>query len=66
MKLILSYELPFILAVLVPVIKAGYSIRLGDLLVPSAKRRGGREPVRRAGAGGGAPLRAGQARARAL
>ncbi len=33
MKLILSYELPFVLAILVPVIKAGYSLRLGDLLV---------------------------------
>lgn len=32
MKLILSYELPFVLAVLVPVIKAGYSLRLGDIL----------------------------------
>lgn len=32
MKLILSYELPFLLAVLVPVIKSGFSIRLGDLL----------------------------------
>ncbi len=29
MKLILSYELPFILAVAVPVIKSGYAIRLG-------------------------------------
>ncbi len=36
MKLILSYELPFIIAVLVPVIKTGYSIRLGDLLVSQA------------------------------
>jgi len=33
MKLILSYELPFILAMLVPVIKVGYSIRLGDIIV---------------------------------
>jgi len=33
MKLILSYELPFILAILVPVIKTGYSIRLGDIVV---------------------------------
>ncbi|MBF0510994.1 MAG: NADH-quinone oxidoreductase subunit H [Candidatus Omnitrophica bacterium] len=32
MKLILSYELPFILAVLVPVIKSGYSLRLNDIL----------------------------------
>jgi NADH-quinone oxidoreductase subunit H len=32
MKLILGYELPFILAILVPVIKSGYSIRLGEIL----------------------------------
>jgi len=32
MKLILSYELPFILAVLVPVIQSGFSIRLGEIL----------------------------------
>ena len=32
MKLILSYELPFVLAVLVPVIKASNSIRLGEIL----------------------------------
>jgi len=32
MKLVLSYELPFILASLVPVIKSGYSIRIGDIL----------------------------------
>ncbi|MFC1700010.1 respiratory chain complex I subunit 1 family protein, partial [Candidatus Omnitrophota bacterium] len=32
MKLILGYELPFVLAVLVPVIKSGYSIRLGEIL----------------------------------
>jgi NADH-quinone oxidoreductase subunit H len=32
MKLILSYELPFILAILVPVIKSGFSIRMGDIL----------------------------------
>ncbi|KPK39521.1 MAG: hypothetical protein AMJ78_08380 [Omnitrophica WOR_2 bacterium SM23_29] len=32
MKLILSYELPFILAVLVTVIKSDFSIRLGDIL----------------------------------
>ncbi|MFH1239483.1 MAG: complex I subunit 1 family protein [bacterium] len=32
MKLILSYELPFILAILVPVIKSGFSLRLGDLI----------------------------------
>lgn len=32
MKLILGYELPFLLAILVPVIKSGLSIRLGDML----------------------------------
>ncbi len=32
MKLILSYEIPFSLAVLVPVIKAGFLIRLGELI----------------------------------
>jgi len=32
MKLILSYELPFILACLVPVIKSGGAIRIGELL----------------------------------
>ena len=32
MKLILSYELPFILAILVPVIKSGYSLRMGQIL----------------------------------
>ena len=32
MKLVLSYELPFILAVLVPVIQSNFSIRLGDIL----------------------------------
>ena len=37
MKLILAYELPFILAVLVPVIKAGYSIRLGDILLAQSR-----------------------------
>lgn len=31
-KLILSYELPFVLAVLVPVIKSGFYLRLGDIL----------------------------------
>lgn len=33
MKLILGYELPFILAIFVPVIKAGGLIRLGELLL---------------------------------
>jgi len=32
MKLILSYELPFVLAILVPVIKSGLTIRLVDIL----------------------------------
>ncbi len=32
MKLLLSYELPFVLAILVPVIKAGFDIRLGAIL----------------------------------
>lgn len=32
MKLILSYELPFVLAVLVPVIKSNFSLRLGEIL----------------------------------
>jgi NADH-quinone oxidoreductase subunit H len=32
MKLILSYELPFVLAVLVPVIKSDFSLRIGEIL----------------------------------
>jgi NADH-quinone oxidoreductase subunit H len=32
MKLILSYELPFVLAILVPVIKAGTTIKLGGII----------------------------------
>jgi NADH-quinone oxidoreductase subunit H len=32
MKLILSYELPFVLAILVPVIQSGFSLRLGEIL----------------------------------
>lgn len=32
MKLLLSYELPFILAVLVPIIKSGYTLKLGEIL----------------------------------
>jgi len=32
MKLILGYELPFLLCILVPVIKSGFSIRLGEIL----------------------------------
>lgn len=37
MKLILSYELPFVLAVLVPVIKSNFSIRLGEILNTQAQ-----------------------------
>ncbi len=37
MKLILSYEFPFILAVLVPVIQSGYSLKLGDILGSQAQ-----------------------------
>ena len=37
MKLILSYELPFVLAVLVAVIKSGFSIRLGGILAFQAQ-----------------------------
>ncbi|MDD5427824.1 MAG: NADH-quinone oxidoreductase subunit H [Candidatus Omnitrophica bacterium] len=36
MKLMLSYELPFVIAVLVPVIKSGYAIRLGDIMMHQA------------------------------
>jgi len=36
MKLVLGYELPFILAILVPVIHAGLTIRLGDILAYQA------------------------------
>jgi len=32
MKLMLSYELPFILALSVPVMKCGYAIKLGDII----------------------------------
>lgn len=32
MKLVLGYELPFLLAVFVPVIKSGFSIQLGEIL----------------------------------
>ncbi|MFC1807473.1 respiratory chain complex I subunit 1 family protein [Candidatus Omnitrophota bacterium] len=32
MKLVLSYELPFLLAVLVPVIKCGFSIKFADII----------------------------------
>lgn len=37
MKLVLSYELPFVLALLVPVIKAGFSIQLGDIIAIQAE-----------------------------
>ena len=33
MKLMLSYELPFILALIVPIMKSGFAIRLGDILI---------------------------------
>jgi len=33
MKLMLGYELPFILALLVPVMKTGYSLKLGDIIL---------------------------------
>ena len=33
MKLMLSYELPFILSLMVPIIKSGYVIKLGDILL---------------------------------
>jgi NADH-quinone oxidoreductase subunit H len=36
MKLVLAYELPFVLALMVPVIKSGYSIRIGDILASQA------------------------------
>lgn len=37
MKLILSYELPFVLALFIPVIQSGYSIRLGTILAYQAQ-----------------------------
>jgi NADH-quinone oxidoreductase subunit H len=37
MKLILSYELPFVLAACVPVIQSGLTIRLGDILAYQAE-----------------------------
>jgi NADH-quinone oxidoreductase subunit H len=37
MKLILSYELPFVLAVFVPVIKSGFTIKLGEILAFQAE-----------------------------
>lgn len=35
-KLILSYELPFVLALAVPIIKSGYTISLGDIITTQA------------------------------
>ena len=32
MKLMLGYELPFLLALVVPIMKAGYAIKLGDII----------------------------------
>lgn len=37
MKLVLGYELPFVLAILVPVIKSGFSLKLGDILAYQAQ-----------------------------
>ena len=37
MKLLLSYELPFILAILVAVIRANFSIQLGDILTSQVR-----------------------------
>ena len=37
MKLVLAYELPFVLAVLVPVIKSDFSLRLGQILIFQAQ-----------------------------
>ena len=37
MKLVLSYELPFVLAVMVAVIKSGYAIRISDILMFQAR-----------------------------
>ena len=36
MKLMLSYELPFIIALIVPVIKCGYAIKVGDIIMSQA------------------------------
>ncbi|MDO8525311.1 MAG: NADH-quinone oxidoreductase subunit H [Candidatus Omnitrophota bacterium] len=38
MKLMLSYELPFIIALIVPIIKSGYAIKLGDIIMSQAVR----------------------------
>jgi NADH-quinone oxidoreductase subunit H len=37
MKLLLSYELPFVLAVLVPVIQSNFSLKLGEILTAQAQ-----------------------------
>jgi NADH-quinone oxidoreductase subunit H len=37
MKLLLAYELPFVLVVLVPVIKAGYAVKIGSILAFQAQ-----------------------------
>ena len=37
MKLLLSYELPFVLAILVAVIQADFSLRLGEILMTQAR-----------------------------
>jgi NADH-quinone oxidoreductase subunit H len=37
MKLLLGYELPFILAILVPIIKSGFSLRLSEILTVQAQ-----------------------------
>ncbi|NLP04716.1 NADH-quinone oxidoreductase subunit H [Candidatus Fermentibacteria bacterium] len=36
MKLVMAYELPFVLAILVPVIQSGFAMRLGDILADQA------------------------------
>jgi NADH-quinone oxidoreductase subunit H len=36
MKLMLSYELPFILSLIVPIIKSGYAIKLGGIIAHQA------------------------------
>ncbi len=36
MKLMLSYELPFVLTLAVPVIKSGYTVKLGEMLIYQA------------------------------
>jgi len=37
MKLMLSYELPFILCLVVPIMKSGYAIRLGDIIASQSQ-----------------------------